>query len=88
MIKLIYGLLAALGLYSTTSQAVDYHELDRNRDGYISNDEAQEMPELAGQWGVSDTNQDGRINKSEFALFEISIREQFPVSIKESGRNE
>jgi len=57
--------------------AIEYQELDENKDGYISNDEAQNMPELAGQWIVSDTNEDGRLDKSEFALFEISIKKEF-----------
>ncbi len=63
----------ALGLVSMNSPAVTYNQLDDNRDGFISNDEAQEMPELAGQWLVTDSNKDGKIDQSEFALFEIKI---------------
>ena len=63
----------ALGLISLDTQAVTYHQLDNNKDGLISNEEAQEMPELAGQWLAVDSNEDGKIDRSEFALFEIAI---------------
>lgn len=53
--------------------AGNYYQLDKNKDGYISNDEAQNMPELAGQWSAVDSNQDGKIDQSEFASFEIAI---------------
>ena len=53
--------------------AGNYYQLDKNKDGYISNGEAQNMPELAGQWSAVDSNQDGKIDQSEFASFEIAI---------------
>lgn len=66
-------------LISTPVYAVSYQDLDQNQDGYINNDEAQNMPELAGQWIVTDTNQDGQIDKAEFALFEITSNEPLEV---------
>ncbi len=73
MNKLRMLAILALGLISLETPAVSYHQLDNNNDGLISNDEAQEMPELAGQWSAIDSNQDGKIDQSEFALFEIAI---------------
>lgn len=60
-------------LVSFNAFAASYYQLDKDNDGYISNDEAQNMPELAGQWFVVDSNQDGKIDRSEFGSFEIAI---------------
>ncbi len=60
-------LAAAGGAGSTTFSA-----LDMNRDGNISQDEADADPMLAQQFQQVDSNGDGAINQSEFSAFETS----------------
>ena len=75
--KILPTILA--GFFSAGTWAVSYQDLDTDNDGYLSNDEAQNMPELAGQWDTTDSNRDDRIDKSEFAVFETIINEDVPI---------
>ena len=79
MMRNKFSRIALALLISTQVHAVSYQDLDKNQDGYINNDEAQDMPELAGQWTVTDTNQDGKVDKAEFALFEITTNESLKI---------
>lgn len=76
--------IALAFVISTQVQALSYQDLDQNVDGFINHDEAQEMPELAGQWTATDTNQDGKVDKAEFALFEIMINR--PIEVVDDTR--
>lgn len=47
----------------------DFRALDRNEDGYISPQEAEQHEALATQWDEADQNQDDRLDRAEFAAF-------------------
>ncbi len=49
-----------------------FEQLDGDRDGYISSQEAQQHPGLRERWGDLDRNQDDRLDRAEFAGFEPS----------------
>lgn len=43
-----------------------FHELDTNRDGFISKDEARRSAEVSARFNDLDTDKDNRISASEF----------------------
>ncbi len=47
-------------------------DLDADKDGVISAEEAQAKPELAKDFQALDKNQDGRLDAAEFARFEMA----------------
>lgn len=47
-----------------------FEQLDADRDGYITPQEAQQHPGLQNRWGDLDRNQDDRLDRAEFAAFE------------------
>ncbi|MGC1951507.1 MAG: EF-hand domain-containing protein [Gammaproteobacteria bacterium] len=51
-------------------QGAAFQTLDQDRDGTISQQEAQAHPQLYERWSEVDTDQDGQINRSEFSQFE------------------
>lgn len=67
------SLIAMLLLFSAASVAAEqtiYNELDANKDGAISQDEAAVLPVLKEQWKELDANADGKLDQAEFAKFE------------------
>lgn len=51
--------------------------LDINRDGVITQEEAQHYPELAETFDQLDERGDGQLDKAEFARFEVPEEEDF-----------
>jgi len=47
-------------------------DLDTNKDGAISTEEAQAQAELAKDFKALDQNQDGKLDAAEFAQFETA----------------
>ncbi len=60
--------------YGADADAFEYgfQSMDRNKDGYLSREEASEHEELALKWDEADTNHDGKLDESEFSAFEDS----------------
>ncbi len=60
--------------YGADADAYEYgfQNMDRNKDGYVSREEASEHDELAQKWDEADTNHDGKLDESEFSAFEDS----------------
>ncbi len=60
--------------YGADADAFEYgfQNMDRNKDGYLSREEANENDELAQKWDEADTNHDGKVDESEFSAFEDS----------------
>ena len=68
--KIFYATLATLFLATGTVCAGNSFEtLDVDKDGAISQIEADAMPELAKQFADLDMNKDGKLDMDEFALF-------------------
>ena len=60
----------ASGSGSSSTAGVDFDELDQDGDGYLSEEELQQAGELQAQQDQLDSNQDGRVSRTEFAAFE------------------
>lgn len=69
-------LLTALALMTVSGFAwagsgkVSFQDLDTNRDGQISLEEAKKAPEISKKFVQADTNQDGKLDAAEFAALE------------------
>ncbi len=59
---------ASPGATDTTS--ISFEDLDVNKDGFVSKDEAKVMSDLADNMDQYDQNQDQQLDSSEFAQFE------------------
>ncbi len=55
----------------TQSQQPSFHKLDANNDGHISRQEAQKDPQLQGQFAKADKDGNGKVDRGEFAKFEL-----------------
>lgn len=62
----------ASGEKLTEEQKTLMKQLDANQDGVISESEATAHPELARRFEEIDRNGDARLEKAEFARFELS----------------
>ncbi len=69
----VIALFSGLAFAGTT-----YQELDADKDGVISAEEAQADPELAGKFKELDKNQDNRLDAAEFARFEMTPAPEQP----------
>ena len=82
--KAIY-LVAGFGvaLFSTplfaedTAQAKQFNKLDKDKDGYISQQEAKSDKRLSDQWDTADADSDGKLEMSEFSAFETGKAADF-----------
>jgi len=69
-------LLTALALMTVSGFAwagsgkISFQDLDTNRDGQISLEEAKKAPEVSKKFVQADTNQDGKLDAAEFAALE------------------
>lgn len=48
-----------------------FSELDQDGDGYLSQEEAAESPELAGYWDERGLGEDEKMDRADFAQFEL-----------------
>lgn len=60
------------------ASAPTFSDLDSNRDGYLTEDEARNRIDLLDNWQRADSNQDGQIDRSEFAAFEVDESSKTP----------
>ena len=68
--KVFYATLATLFLTTgTVCAGTTFETLDVDKDGAISQQEAEAMPELTEQFAKLDLNEDGKLDMDEFALF-------------------
>jgi hypothetical protein len=65
----VCGAVAALGLVglALASGAPKFSTLDRNRDGYISHDEARNAPEVVRTFADVDVDKNGKLDPGEYA---------------------
>lgn len=65
---------ASLAGESGISQQTTFAELDKDKNGYLSKDEAESADELNAKFDLVDQNRDERIDRSEFSAFEATRR--------------
>ena len=53
-----------------------FSDLDINKDGKISQDEAKKNPNLASKFNSVDSNHDKAVDEGEFARFETEIEQE------------
>lgn len=58
--------------YGADADAFEYgfNDIDRDKDGFISQEEAREHESLAEDWESADADRDGKLSESEFSAFE------------------
>lgn len=56
-----------------TGELAAFDQLDADRDGYISEQEAQQHPRLSDNWQAADVNADGQVDPAEFSAFEAGV---------------
>lgn len=71
----VFPLCVSAGDKSTTQES--FNKLDKNKDGYISQQEAQADKKLTEQWDSVDADTDGKIEMSEFSAFEAGTAPSF-----------
>ena len=57
-----------------TARSSDFDRLDRNHDGYISRDEANNAAELNTRFSELDTNNDGKLSREEYSALHAGKR--------------
>lgn len=81
-------ILAALALMTVSGFAwagagmTSFQDLDTNRDGQISLDEAKKSPEVSKKFGQADANKDGQLDQAEFSALETAPKETMPKETK------
>ena len=60
---------------SFAGESAYFTQLDANRDGSLSMEEASVDPVLQSSWSDADANQDGRLERAEFSAFELKAQE-------------
>src|SRR5438128_10839767 len=58
----------------TTSNRMGFDRLDKNRDGFISRDEAKDAAELNTRFSELDKNNDGKLSREEYNALDTSAR--------------
>ena len=71
---------------SSGRSAERFDHLDRNRDGFISRDEAKDAPELQTRFSELDTNNDGKLSREEYDALNRSGSGATTSSSSMSGR--
>ena len=66
------ALMMVSGLAWAGSGAASFQDLDTNRDGQITLDEAKKSPELKSNFTQADANKDGKLDAAEFAALETA----------------
>jgi Ca2+-binding EF-hand superfamily protein len=72
------ALMTVSGLAWATGGAASFQELDSNRDGQITLDEAKKSPGLKSNFTQADANKDGKLDAAEFSALEVMPLEVMP----------
>lgn len=72
-------LIAVTGIAWAESGNVSFQNLDANRDGQISLDEAKKSSTVSKNFSQVDINNDGKLDAAEFAALENAPMESTPA---------
>lgn len=64
----MFPLSVAAGDKSTTKES--FNKLDKDKNGYITQQEAKDYKELLDKWDTADADANGQLEMSEFSAFE------------------
>jgi hypothetical protein len=67
-VAVVVPLSVSAGEKSTTKES--FNKLDKDQNGYISQQEAKDNKQLLEQWDSVDADADGQLEMSEFSAFE------------------
>ena len=61
---------------ATTAQAAEitsipFNDLDTNHNDFLSTDEVGVLPDIETQWGTLDKDNDGQLNRAEYAGYQM-----------------
>lgn len=70
------ALMTVSGFAWAGSSAASFQDLDTNRDGQITLDEAKKAPEVKDKFTQADANKDGTLDAAEFAALETMPKER------------
>jgi hypothetical protein len=76
------ALMTVSGLAWAGSGAASFQDLDSNRDGQITLDEAKKSPEVKAKFTQVDANKDGKLDAAEFAALETAPQPTAPQPMK------
>jgi hypothetical protein len=71
----MFPLCVTAGDKSTTQDS--FNKLDKDKDGYISQQEAKDNKKLTEQWDTVDADANGQLEMSEFSAFETGKAADF-----------
>ncbi len=75
-------LITVSGLAWAGSGKATFQDLDTNRDGQITLDEANKSPEVKNKFTQADANKDGKLDAAEFSALEAMPKEATPKETK------
>ena len=69
---IMLGVYYFLMVYLTDHEAIaaEFHQLDRDHDGFITAEDCKTWPELRHSFARFDADRDGRLSRLDFAAFE------------------
>jgi len=56
-----------IGVATFAAEAPQFNDVDKNKDGYISQDEAKSVPEIMKLFATVDADRDGKLSPAEYA---------------------
>lgn len=76
------ALMTVSGFAWAGSGKVSFQDLDTNRDGQITLDEAKKAPEVKDKFTQADANKDGKLDAAEFSALEAMPKDAMPKETK------
>ena len=71
ILSIVFITLISATAQAEDSAAIPFNELDTNHDDILSTHEAGVLPDIATQWSTMDKNNDGQLNRGEYADYQI-----------------
>ncbi len=79
ILSAVFTTLISTAALAESSAVIAFNELDANKDDGLSAAEAGALPDISAQWSTLDADADGKLNRAEFAAYQMPA----PVAGKE-----